>query len=349
MDVSPAEAEPMKLRPLVRQPVVPADGLAVAHLQPKSGSSKAPPAQEQVSKLAQDAFISRTYELNNPANMGQGLDGAIRSASAVANDLEGLAQPNLAVGTGVALAGKLIKDATGVAVHSGRVISGFQQAHIGLVRTTGGYHAAATAVTSSLHKATKNVQPLLTRVERVGAIGSLGMAAVALPALTASAVRRNTKAVMTMADGTSTSGQRIAALKDAAYTDAALIYTTAAVPAAIKTLATTGAAKSFATRMATSAQKTGAYRATGKAAKVMTPVADATLLVADGLHLYTTMTSPAARGSAKARAALNVGLDALKLGLYACPRTRAVQLAYTAAGVTQFAFAVHGLLRPNSR
>jgi hypothetical protein len=302
--------------------------------------------QEQVSVLAQDAFISRSYELKNPATMGAGFDGAMRYMSAVANDMEGLSQPNLTVGTGIALTGKLVKDATGTAVNAGRVVEGLRMAHIGLVRSTKGYQASAAAMRTPLHAASQELQPMLTKVERVGAIGSLGMATIALPALAVSAVKHNAEAVRTLSDGKSTNRQRIVAIKDAAYTNAALAYTAIAVPSAIKTLSTTGAAASFTTRAALAAKKTGAYRTADRASGFITPLADATLLIADGLHLYTTMTTPSAKGTTKARAALNVGLDALKLGLYAFPRTRSVQLAYTAAGLAQFGFAIHDVIRP---
>jgi hypothetical protein len=333
------------LRPLDRQAIKPAPSVNAARLQ----SLKSLPAaqgHEQVSRLAQDAFISRSYELNNGAVMGQGLDGALRNMSAVASDIEGLRHPDLTLGTGIALSGKLVRDLAGTAVSGGRVLEGARMAHLGIARVTGGYQSTVKVVDRTLRSASTHLRPLFGQIERIGAVGSLGMATIAMPALAVSAVKRNTAAVRTLTSDTATARQKVEAVKAAAYTNAGLAYTAMAVPTAIKTLATTGAAKSTVSRLARATQKTGAYRAADGARGVIAPIADATLLVADGLHLYTTMTSPSATGTAKARAALNVGLDALKLGLYACPQTRGVQLAYTAAGLAQFGFAVHAVIRP---
>jgi hypothetical protein len=334
-----------QLRPLDRQALKPGPSVNAARLQ---SLKSLPVAQDQevVSRLAQDAFISRSYELNNGANMGQGLDGTMRYMSAVASDIEGLRHPDLTLSTGIALSGKLVRDVAGTAVSGARVIEGMRMAHLGLARVTGGYRGTIKVVDRTLRTASSSFKPVLGQIERAGAVGSLGMAAIAMPALAVSAVKRNTVAVKTLTSETATKRQKLEAVKDAAYTNAALAYTGVAVPAAIETLATTGIAKSSMTRMARNAQKTGAYRMADRATGVIAPIADATLLVADSLHLYTTMTNPAASGSAKARAALNVGLDSLKLGLYACPQTRGVQLAYTAAGLAQFGFAIHAVIRP---
>lgn len=331
------------LRPLDRRTLRPSDSPVAKRAIPDLPTIG--DGQERVSRLAQDAFISRSYELKNPAAMGVGLDGTMRSLTAVASDLEGLAQPHLTVGTGIALGGKLVRDAANSVVNGGRVIDGLRFAHDGLSRRTG-RQAAAPSV---LHSAAAELQPILSKVQRAGAIGSLGMATIALPSLAVAAVTRNGAAYRTLRDGTATANRKIDAIKDAAYTDAALVYTAVAIPSAIKTLAATGAATTLTTRAALAAKGTAAYRTAERFSGIATPVADATLLVADGLHLYTTMSATGHTGKATARAALNVGLDALKLSLYAFPQTRSIRLAYTAAGVTQLGFAVHGLIWPDKR
>ncbi|MBC7544173.1 MAG: hypothetical protein H7338_15740 [Candidatus Sericytochromatia bacterium] len=301
---------------------------------------------ELAPKLAQDAFISRSYDLRNPANVGQGLDGALRSFAAVATDVEGLSQSNLTVGASLALTGKLVKDGTQVIVHTGRVMDGIRMAHTNLARTSAGFQSATTGIGKGIHTAKSHFKPILLQVERVGAVGSLALAALSIPSLAVSAVHKNRAAVTALRSDSATGQEKIAAVTNASYTNAALAYTAVAVPSAIKTLATTGRKTSAITKMAVKAQSSRTYAAADRASRVISPVADATLLVADGLHLYTTLTNKQATNQQRARAGLNVSLDALKVGLYTLPQTRAVRIAYTAAGISQLGFAVYGIVSP---
>lgn len=313
---------------------------------------ESPPTEAQpVAKIAQDVFISRGYTLNSPAQIGQGLAGTIGAANAVAKDLEGLAQPNQPLSTKVALTGKLVRDGASVVVSGHRTVRGLQLAHESLIGISSVYAKKSQVLTEKLNGPfiqaanPAGPTPVLDRLKGASAVSSLGLAVISLPSLSHAAVTSTGKAIRTLHDPSTSDKERLEAVRGAAYTDAAVVFTAAAVPSSIRTLATVGSAQGLLRRHASQMVETQAFQRAESISKKAMPVADATLLVADGITLYQTMTDPNATQSRKVRAALNVGLDITKLTMYALPQSRGVRIAYTAASVTQLGLAVHGLVR----
>lgn len=332
------------------QPAVAQTGSAGRRLAQLAARPEAPPAETlAISKIAQDVFISRGYTLNSPAQIGQGLAGTIGAVNAVAKDLEGLAQPNQPLASKVALSGKLVRDGASVFVAGHRTVRGLQLAHESLTGVSSIYAKGTQAIGEKFNGRLSQVAnpattPLLDRLKGASAVSGLGLAVISLPSLTHAAAVTTTNAVQTLRDPGSSDKERLTAVRGAAYTDAALIFTAAAIPSSIRTLSEVAKAESFLRTQSTRLVETRGFQRAESVSKMAMPVADATLLVADGIHLYQTMKDPHASESKKVRAALNVGLDVTKLAMYALPQSRGVRVAYTAASVTQLGLAVHGLV-----
>lgn len=75
--------------------------------------------------------------------------------------------------------------------------------------------------------------------------------------------------------------------------------------------------------------------------RVLSPVADVAMLVADSVKLKNTFKDPTATFWTKARAILNVGLDGLKLATWLMPQTAALRLAYMGASFFQLGLATY--------
>lgn len=332
-------------------PAVAPSGATGRRLAQLAAKPEAPPAETlAVSKIAQDVFISRSYTLNSPAQIGQGLAGTIGAAAAVASDLEGLAQPNLPMASKLALAGKLVRDGAGIVTSGHRTVRGLQLAHESLIGVSSIYAKGAQTVGDKLNGRLLQAAnptaatPLLDRLKGASAVSGIGLAVISLPSLTQAAAVSTTKAVRTLRDPGASDKERLTAVRGAAYTDAALIFTAAAIPSSIRTLSEVGKAQGFLRTQSTRLVETRGFQRAEAASKMAMPVADATLLVADGINLYQTLKDPHATQSSKVRATLNVGLDVTKMTMYALPQSRGVRVAYTAASVAQLGLAVHGLI-----
>jgi hypothetical protein len=270
--------------------------------------------------LAEDNFVGRAYPVSGIPAVGRGADGALRTSSTLVKDVKTLVKPGLKGGTRLAVAGKVTVDVDGVASFGVMTINGVRQAkHQPLL-------APSTALTS-LHRA--------------GAVGSLVLAGKTLPALAATSILKTSEAVrLSRTEGASKDVRRTA-WKDALYSQVGLIAMGVSVTGSVNTLATTGSLASPLTRTAQSLTTTDAFYALDKASRVLAPIADGALLVADILQLQETMKDDQATNAQKARRWFNVGIDTIKVATHFAPKSAAAKTAYTVVGVVQFGLAAY--------
>jgi hypothetical protein len=304
--------------------------------------------------LAQDAFSAccRTYGVRNGAMVGLGVDMGIHRTFTLRDDVRNLMRSDLKPLDRVAVASKTLVDVHQLAQSAVRVRVGATM----IARTVSGKPAVPGAhhppncphdPNGHNHHAIPGAPPagpVLTRITQAGAVGSVVLAAVAMPAVAKQAYRDTQAAVAAVRDP-ATKGRRSGALMTAAYSNAALLNTAAAIPHAISTFASVGSATATVTRLSRQFVATPGFQAVHRVTNAVSTVADGVLLVGDTANLVATFRNDSATRGEKARSVFNVAIGATKMVGHFAPTSRPVQVAYTVAGVLQLGLAGYDLVK----
>lgn len=149
----------------------------------------------------------------------------------------------------------------------------------------------------------------------------------------------------TLADDDATKAQRIDAIADLSRATAGTIQGVEGVRLSLTSLGELAASSRPLGGVMGRLQGVGTLAKAGswftRFMRVLSPVADMGMLIADGVKLKNVFTDAKATGWDKARAILNVGLDGLKLASWLIPGTAALRTAYIGASFLQLGLAAY--------
>lgn len=184
---------------------------------------------------------------------------------------------------------------------------------------------------------------LLKAAEVAGTSAGFVLGVITLPTMVASVQTTYTKLAATMADGGATDDQKLDAIADLSRATAGSVQGVEGIRRSGEALFKLAASSERLGGVAARVQSIGLVSQTAswftRIMKVLSPVADLGMLIADGVKLKHVMADAKADGWTKARAILSVGLDGLKLATWLLPQTALVRLGYLAASFLQLGLA----------
>lgn len=191
--------------------------------------------------------------------------------------------------------------------------------------------------------------PAFTALQLAGTAGGIVVGAVALPKIVASVGTNYTKLEHALYDGKATEDQKLDAIADLSRSSAGTIQAVQGIRLSALTMGQLAASTKTLGPLMELLQPTGtlahALSGFGRVMSVLSPLADAGMLVADAVKLKHVFADPKATWGAKARAILNVGLDGLKLGTWLMPQTLGLRIAYVGASFVQLGMVLFDMRR----
>lgn len=182
-------------------------------------------------------------------------------------------------------------------------------------------------------------------VQAAGTGAGVVLGVITLPKMVASVKSNYEKVKTTLADGMATQDQKLDAVADLSRATAGTIQGVEGLRLSVQGLGEMAGNSRVLGPLMSRMGATGVLARTGtwftRIMRVLSPIADVGMLVADGVKLKHTFADPTATFWTKARAILNVGLDGLKLATWLMPQTAALRLAYMGASFFQLGLATY--------
>lgn len=182
-------------------------------------------------------------------------------------------------------------------------------------------------------------------VQAAGTGAGVVLGVITLPKLVDSVKSSYDKLKTTLEDHTATQDQKLDAVADLSRASAGTIQGVEGLRLSVVGLGEMAADSRLLGPLMGRMGSVGVLAETGswftRIMKVLSPVADVGMFIADGVKLKHTFADPTATFWTKARAILNVGLDGLKLATWLMPQTAALRLAYMGASFLQLGMATY--------
>ncbi|MBO9542377.1 hypothetical protein J7643_17435 [bacterium] len=186
---------------------------------------------------------------------------------------------------------------------------------------------------------------VLKAAQVAGTSAGLVLGVVAVPTMVKSVGTTYDRLRDTLADDNATRDQKIDAIADLSRATAGTIQGVEGVRLSLTSLGELAANSRLFGGVMGRLQGVGALAKAGswftRFMRVLSPVADVGMLIADGVKLKHVFSDANATGWDKARAILNVGLDGLKLATWLIPGTAALRTAYIGASFLQLGLAAY--------
>ncbi len=177
----------------------------------------------------------------------------------------------------------------------------------------------------------------------VGSAAGTVVSAIALPDLLKGTADAGRKLAAVIDDPSVSEDEKLGAIADTARGGSGVVMALNGIRTGVSTLVGVARESSLlggpVGRLAGNTAISGAGKVIGGLFKVLLPIADAGMLVADSVKLRNTWKDPAATGMDKAKAVLAVGLGVVKIGTYLLPQTLILRTAYMAASLGQLGLA----------
>lgn len=188
--------------------------------------------------------------------------------------------------------------------------------------------------------------PTTMRVVAAAGTGAgVVLGVITLPKLVASVQGNYQKLKTTLDDQTATQDQKLDAVADLSRATAGTIQGVQGLHLSVRGLGELAENSRLLGPLMGRMGSVGVLARTGtwftRIMRVLSPLADVGMLVADSVKLKHTFADPTATFWTKARAILNVGLDGLKLATWLMPQTAALRLAYMGASFFQLGLATY--------
>ncbi|MBM3274453.1 MAG: hypothetical protein FJZ00_04835 [Candidatus Sericytochromatia bacterium] len=186
--------------------------------------------------------------------------------------------------------------------------------------------------------------PILKVATVSGAAAGIGLGLIALPNLLKGTADAGRKLADIIEDPAASEDAKLAAIADTARGGAGVVMALNGVKGGVQSLV--AVAKESATlapavaSVASNPVMSGAGKVLGRLFKILLPIADAGMLIADSVRLKQTLANPEATGMAKAKAVLAVGLGVVKIATYLMPQTLILRSAYLVASLGQLGLAM---------
>lgn len=325
------------LRELQREAQVRAGGAVVLGADPKGTS--------QTGEHPVLGNVSRTADVaSNVAGLARSHEAAIRDF----NELQRvLLDPHATASTRVLASAKATQSAATFVDQQTRLLSTMSaadRAYLAASPVYGKLTRPARPLLQLLGRTNETLAPLTRTVAFAGSVAGIGLGVVTLPGLVKGTVAAGGRMMDVLDNPAATSLDKASAIADTTRGAAGVIMAGNGIRTGLETLhgamhgAQAGTAVggvSFLGRMA---------GALGRVMKVLLPVADVGMFIADSVGMVKLARDPQATAGARVRQGLLVALGALKLTLYLMPQSLFLRGAYIAAsagqvGLTAWSFA----------
>ncbi len=187
------------------------------------------------------------------------------------------------------------------------------------------------------------ISPIVKTATILGSTAGVALGIITLPSLVQGTVDAGKRLATIIDDPGATEDQKLGAIADTARGGAGVVIATNGIKAGVQTLVGVASESRFLgptmARVAANPAIGTAGKVIGGLFKVLLPIADAGLLIADSIKLKQTWTDPKATGMDKAKAVLAVGLGTLKIATYFLPQTMFLRVAYMVASFGQLGLA----------
>lgn len=182
-------------------------------------------------------------------------------------------------------------------------------------------------------------------VQAAGTGAGVVLGVITLPKLVESVKSSYEKLKTTLEDRTATQDQKLDAVADLSRASAGTIQGVEGLRLSVRGLTELAEESRFFGPLMGRVGSVGTIATAGswftRIMRVLSPIADVGMLVADGVKLKHTFSDPTATFWTKARAILNVGLDGLKLATWLMPQTAFLRLGYMGASFLQLGLATY--------
>lgn len=190
------------------------------------------------------------------------------------------------------------------------------------------------------------LKPSFVKAAAVAGTGAgFVLGVVTLPTMIRGVQSSFAKLQTTLSDAKSTHDQKLDAIADLSRASAGSVQGVEGMRRSIEGLTQYAAESKSLGAITARVQSIGLVSETAswftKIMRVLSPIADVGMLVADGVKLKHVWDDPKANGWSKARAILSVGLDGLKLGTWLMPQTALVRVGYLGASFMQLGIAAY--------
>lgn len=260
-----------------------------------------------------------------------------------------LIDPNSSAGMKLAAAAKATQSASSLVTRQQALIRAIREADANYLqnptyqRLTQEMRSSGTA--TALAKLDQMFSPRVMRgAQMAGSAGGIVMGVLTLPKLVESVTASYKQLRSTLYDSTATDEKRLDAIADFSRASAGTIQGVKGVHMALGDL--TEIARSsktfggFATRVESIGFVARSTSWISGLLRVLTPIADMGMLVADLVKLKHSFSDPKATFWTQVRMGLNVGLDALKLGSWLLPQTAMIRMFYMGTSFAQLGLTV---------
>ncbi|MBM3271543.1 MAG: hypothetical protein FJZ01_28240, partial [Candidatus Sericytochromatia bacterium] len=187
------------------------------------------------------------------------------------------------------------------------------------------------------------LQTTVKAVSVVGAAAGTVVSAIALPDLLKGTADAGRRLANVIDDPTVSEDEKLGAIADTARGGSGVVMALNGIRTGVSTMIGVARESSLlgapVGRMAGTSLAGNLGKVIGGVFKILLPIADAGMLVADSVKLRTVWRDPAATGMDKARAVLAVGLGVVKIATYLLPQTLLLRTAYMVASLGQLALA----------
>lgn len=263
-----------------------------------------------------------------------------------------LIDPNASAATKLAAAARATQSASSLVTKQQALIQAIREADANYLqnptyqRLTQEMRASGTA--TALAKLDQVFSPRVMRgAQMAGSAGGIVMGVLTLPKLTESVKESYKNLRTTLYDPDATNEKRLDAVADFSRASAGTIQGVKGVHMALVDLSEMARASRTFGHLVTRVESVGAVARTTSwisgLLRVLSPIADAGMLVADLVKLKNSFKDPKATFWTQVRMGVNVGLDALKLGSWLLPQTAAIRMFYMGTSFAQLGLTVFDL------